>query len=291
MNVLVTLNSNYLKQLTVMLTSLIQSNPGIHFIVYIAHTSMTRQDFAFINQHVDTSICTIVEIKIPADLFNDAPITRRYPKEMYYRIFAPQYLPKDLDRILYLDPDLVVINSLHELYNIDLRENLFAAASDVYEPLEKLNKLRLRMPKNSTYVNSGVMMLNLSLLRQQQNILEVFDYIKEYKNRLVFPDQDVINGLYCGRTLVVNPRIYNLSDLYYFIHNLHPKNKDCKIDLDWIRRNTVIIHYCGKNKPWKENYKGELGVFYQSFEHLVQDNRTIKKKLLNINYLASILTK
>lgn len=107
MNVLVTLNSNYVKQLAVLLTSLIQSNLEIHFIVYVAHISMTRQDFAFINQHVDTSICTIVEIKIPADLFSDAPITRRYPKEMYYRIFAAQFLPKDLDRILYLDPDLV----------------------------------------------------------------------------------------------------------------------------------------------------------------------------------------
>lgn len=63
MNVLVTLNSNYLKQLAVMLTSLIQSNPGIHFIVYIVHTSMTRQDFSFINQHVDTSICTIVKYR------------------------------------------------------------------------------------------------------------------------------------------------------------------------------------------------------------------------------------
>ncbi len=266
MNVLVTLNSNYLKQLAVMLTSLLQSNPGIHFIVYIAHTSMTGRDFEFINQHVDTLNCTIAEIKIPNDLLSDAPITRRYPKEMYYRIFAAQFLPKKLDRILYLDPDVVAINSLNELYNIDFQENLFAAATDVYEPLERLNRVRLKMPKNSTYVNSGVMMLNLSLLREQQNIDEVFDYIQEYKNRLIFPDQDVINGLYGGRTIIVDPKVYNLSERYYIIHNLHPKNKECKIDLDWIHRNTVIIHYCGKNKPWKENYKGELGAFYQSFQ-------------------------
>jgi len=131
MNILVTLNSNYLKQLVVMITSLTQSNPGIHFIVYIAHTSMTERDFTFINQHVDTFNCTIVGIKIPDDLFSNAPITRRYPKEMYYRIFAAQFLPKELERILYLDPDLVVINSLNTLYNIDFQGNLFAAATDV----------------------------------------------------------------------------------------------------------------------------------------------------------------
>lgn len=279
MNVLVTLNSNYLTQLVVMLTSIIKSNPKIHFFVYIAHTSLTRGDFAFIEQYVNTSVCTIVEVKISTDMFNDAPITRRYPIEMYYRILAAHYLPKHLDRILYLDPDIVVINSLNKLYSLDLRKHYFVAASDVYKPLEKLNKVRLKMPKSSTYVNSGVMMLNLSLLRQQQNVLQVFDYIKTYKNRFIFPDQDVINGLYCDRTLVIDPKIYNLSDLYYFIHNLHPKNKNCKIDLDWIRHNTVIIHYCGKNKPWKKNYKGELGVFYKGFERLAQDNCTIKKEL------------
>lgn len=136
---------------------------------------------------------------------------------MYYRIFAAQFLPRELDRILYLDPDVVAINSLNALYNIDFQENLFAAATDVYEPLEKLNRVRLKMPKNSTYVNSGVMMLNLSPLREQQNIDEVFDYIQEYKNRLIFPDQDVINGLYGGRTIIVDPKIYNLSERYYII--------------------------------------------------------------------------
>jgi len=41
----------------------------------------------------------------------------------------------------------------------------------------------------------------------------------------------------------------------------------------------------------QENYKGELGVFYKSFEHLVQDNCTIKKELSKMNYMASLLTK
>jgi len=266
MNVLVTLNSNYLNQLVVMLTSLTQSNPGIHFMIYIAHTSMTKENFMFINQLIDTENCTIVEMKISNNLFHNTPITKRYPKEMYFRILAAQFLPEALDRVLYLDPDLVVINSLNTLYSIDFKANLIAAATDVYQPLERLNKVRLRMPKNSTYVNSGVMMLNLFMLRQQQKIQEVFDYIEEYRNRLIFPDQDVINGLYAGRTIIIDPKIYNLSERYWLIHNLKPKNKGCKIDIDWIRRNTVIIHYCGKNKPWKENYKGELGTFYRSFQ-------------------------
>ena len=46
------------------------------------------------------------------------------------------------------------------------------------------------------------------------------------------------------------------------LYQLHaPFEKD--MTLDWVRKNAVIIHYCGRNKPWKENYKGILDVFYR----------------------------
>lgn len=134
------------------------------------------------------------------------------------------------------------------------------------------------MPENCKYVNSGVMMMNLALLREQQNTEEVFEYIREYKNRLIFPDQDVINGLYGDRIIPIDPKIYNLSERYYLFYNLHPKNKEHKIDLEWVRRNTVIIHYCGKNKPWKENYRGKLGAFYQKFEQFIFKNGDREKE-------------
>lgn len=279
MNILVTLNSNYVKHLVVMLTSLIRSNPGVHFTVYVAHTSMTKQDFTRIGDSVDTSCCAIQEINVVEEMLSEAPITSRYPKEMYYRIFAAKYLPEELDRILYLDPDLVVINSLEALYNIDFQGNLIAAASHVKEPLGTLNRVRLNMSEDSAYVNSGVMMLNLTLLRQQQNIREVYDYIEEYKNRLFLPDQDVINGVYSNRILAIDPKIYNLSDRYTMFHNLNPKNWDSKIDLEWIRKNTAIIHYCGRNKPWKEHYKGELDIFYKHFEQCVRENTRSMAKI------------
>ncbi|BAE85862.1 hypothetical protein DSY4073 [Desulfitobacterium hafniense Y51] len=270
MNILVTLNSSYVKQLMVMLTSLLDSNPGEQFTVYIAHSAMSKEDFARIDQAIDTSRCKIEGIKLADEGLSKAPITSRYPKEMYYRIFAVNYLPDHLERILYLDPDLVVINPLKELYTIDFQGNFFAAASHVKELLKKLNHVRLNMAEDSTYVNSGVMMMNLSLLRQEQDVHEVYQYIEEYKHRLFLPDQDVLNGVYSDRTLTVDAKIYNLSERYYALYNLNPKYWDARIDLDWVRSNTAIIHYCGRNKPWKDNYIGELDVFYKNYEQKVR---------------------
>ena len=128
-NVLVTLDRNYLSVLTTMLYSLSQSDPNGVFTVYVAHDSLTDEDFLRLNTVIPRT--EFVNVRVPQESLADAPISDRYPREMYYRLFAAQYLPEQLDRILYLDPDLVVLHSLRELYQIDFGTCLFAAASHI----------------------------------------------------------------------------------------------------------------------------------------------------------------
>lgn len=269
MNILVTLDSNYIKHLIVMLTSLINSNSNENFNIYIVHSSITNEEFKYIRLSIDENKCNIIDVKIDSKIFENAPVTKRYPVEMYYRIFASHYLSKNLDRILYLDPDIIIINSIKHLYNMDMGKNFFAASSHLKnKQLKKFNEIRLEMPQNSTYINSGVMLMNLKELRKHQNKKEVYEYINNFKLRLFLPDQDVLNGVYAHKTIHINPLKYNLSDKYLNLYNLNPTNFDKKKDLRWVTHNTSIIHYCGKNKPWKDNYKGELGVFYYYFENI-----------------------
>lgn len=270
MNILVTIDSNYAEQLTVMLTSLITSNSNEKFDVYLAHSSLTENDFNFIKRSVDNDMCSITNVVIPDDMFEGAPVTDRYPKEMYYRIFAAKYLPQNMDKILYLDPDIVVINEISNLYSVDLRGNYFAAASHVNKNLKKINGIRLDMPEDSTYINSGVMLMNLKELRENQDVREVYDYIENKKLFLLLPDQDVLNGVYADKTMHLDALIYNLSDRYLNFYNANPKNIGNKKDMRWVAHNTSIIHYCGRNKPWKNNYRGDLGVFYYYYENILK---------------------
>lgn len=269
MNILVSLDSNYVDQLCVMLKSLLISHPSERLDIYVAQTSLTEQDFTKMNQVVAGFDGEIHNIVIPEDMFSEAPITDRYPKEMYYRIFAANYLPKHLDKILYLDPDIVIINNLRELYELDMDNQYFAAASHVSEPLKKVNELRLNMPEDSTYINSGVLLMNLKLLRQEQDINEVYEYIKKNQLLLILPDQDVLNGIYAHKTIHIDPLKYNLSDRYLNIYNFSLKNIGDRKNLRWVTHNTSILHYCGRNKPWNTNYYGNLGTFYYYFENLV----------------------
>jgi len=262
MNILVTLNSNYLNVLIVMLKSLAYNNRRKKFEVYVMNSSLTLDDINYLKNNVFKNI-NIIDLKVSNEELSDAPVTKRYPKEMYYRILASYYLPKKVDKILYLDPDLVVINSIDKLYNMKLDNYYFAAATHIWGLLQTFNRIRLNMRRDSIYINSGVMLINVKLLRREQNRNDVYNFINKNRGKLMLPDQDVISGLYANKIFPLDSYVYNLTEKLIVSKRLLPNISD-----DWIRENTVIIHYCGKNKPWNKKYKGRLDKFYNFYDKM-----------------------
>lgn len=261
MNILVTLNSGYIKPLCVMLRSLQSCHKDIFFNIYILNKSLSDKDFAFLKRNLETENYSLHDIKIDDSMLKSAPVTDRYPHEMYYRIFAAKFLPPYVDKVLYLDPDLIVLKNLENLYSTKLGNNYFAAASHVNKPLQKINEIRLQMDTKGPYINSGVMLMNINLLRKQQNFDEVFDYIEKNRNILFLPDQDIISAIYSDRIIALDPYIYNMTER--MLHS--PKSIKNEINAQWVKENSAIVHYCGRNKPWKDNYIGSLNIFYNQF--------------------------
>lgn len=257
-NILVTLNEAYLPHLNVMLFTLIRYNPDCYFDVYLLHSAIREESLHPTEAVLGQTGC-LHPIRISESGLENAPTTSRYPQEIYFRIFASYYLPKNLERVLYLDPDLVVNGSILPLYRIPLDEYYFAAASHIGTFMHKVNELRLDMDEDSPYINSGVMLMNLELLRLEQNFDDVFAFIEKRKSHLVLPDQDIISSLYGCKIYTLDPFRYNMTERLYQKQIFFERD----FNLEWVKKHSVIIHYCGRNKPWKENYIGQLSVFYQ----------------------------
>lgn len=257
-NILVTMDQNYIPHLNVMLTSLLDSDPACNFQIYLLHSSLEEGMLARTRTLLGSQ-GQLHLIRVGEEGLENAPTTARYPKEIYYRIFAAQYLPAHLDRILYLDPDIIINRSILPLYHLDLGDHFFAAASHIGPFLQKFNEVRLDMEEESLYINSGVMLMNLELLRKEQDPQAVFDFIRKYDRALLLPDQDIISSLYGTRICGLDAFLYNMTERLFAQHSLFER----RLDLDWVRNNAVIIHYCGRNKPWKANYRGQLDVFYR----------------------------
>ncbi len=266
-NILLTFNKGYIKQAIVLLKSLLRTHPDALFDVYVMNIGLTGEDYAQLENaiaHLNQGRLCFYDVKVSVEALKHAPISKRYPKEMYFRIFAARFLPEHLDRILYLDPDLVVINPITGLYSMDLEGCYFVAASHVRKSLQRINAIRLRMEEPGPYINSGVMVIHLAALRKEQRLEQVYGYIKKYKNFLILPDQDIISALYGRYIRLVDPFVYNMSERQWFFN----KGRYPWLSLSWIRKNSVIIHYCGRNKPWKERYLGKLDMFYKHAQRL-----------------------
>lgn len=260
MNILVTLDSNYVAPLCTMLESMLLSDSDCAFDVYVAHSSLSEHDFRKIRKTCVPYGARIISVKIPDYLFDGAPRCKRITKETYYRIFAPLYLPKELDRILYIDPDTLILNSVKGLYNINFGSACFAGAGHFDGIINQWNKFRLNMKHSKVYINAGVLMINLKELRKDFSEQRIFDFIAENERSLFLADQDVINKFYDGRIISVDPFLFNLDERTF---KKELKNNSVEQAFEKVEKVTSIIHYDGKYKPWKAGYKGFLNAFYK----------------------------
>ena len=269
MNILLTINKKYVKLVNILLNSIQLSNKDTKFDVYILHRELDIEDKNIIESGLDLNKFNIKMIKIDEEEVKNFPqYQKRYPKEIYFRLFATKYLPENIDKILYLDSDTLVINKLDELYNMDFEGNFYIATTHVKKILRKINEVRLRIDDDVPYINTGVLLINLKELRKIDVQKEVCEFVENNSKKLMLPDQDIITALYGEKIKIIDALKYNLGDRDLNIYNLnHIKNP---IGLKWVKENTVIIHYYGRNKPWNKNYRGKLGVFYYRLERILR---------------------
>lgn len=265
MNILVTLNSAYIPPLKVMLKSLFD-NCSEKIEVYLIHSDIKESDIERLWAFVEACGHALYPLGVDRNIFAEAPVNFYYPPEMYYRLIAHTVLPEHVDKILYLDPDILVLNPIEQLYYTELDGYYFAAAAHSKPVIDYINKLRLRTESNK-YYNSGVLLINVELLRKEVDVRQIFDYIQEHANELILPDQDVLNGLFWNKIKPLDEYLYNYDARRYGTYLIATKGR---VNLDFVIHNTVILHFCGRQKPWHPNYKYRFGILYKHYQKLVQ---------------------
>lgn len=260
MNLLFCINRKFITLFVSCVRSIVRSGGYAHYNAYVLHSDFDQRGIDALGQDFQGQV-DFHFIQVPEALFEGFPESDRYPRQIYYRLAAPLLLPRDLDRILYLDVDTVIINPLTELYETDFGGNFYVGCTHTREFLTKINQARLKSEKAVSYINTGVLLLNLPALRENISLAEIREYTQQRKYALLLPDQDILTALYGDKVKLADTMRYNLSDRILAFYNADHSHE--KADLAWVREHGVVIHYCGKNKPWHDDYIGVLGVFYQ----------------------------
>ena len=261
------LDANYLPQLRVLLTSIRLNNPGETFGLYLMHSGLPECELEGLERWCGEAGWEFHSVPVDAALFDGAPVTAQYPREMYYRLLAGQMLPESLSRVLYLDPDILVINPLRELWETDMQGNMFAAAAHTGKTELANNVNRIRLGTDHDYYNSGVLLIDLERCRSEVAPDELFAFVREHRRELVMPDQDLLNAVYGDSILPLDDALWNYDARNFNNYMLRSAGEQ---DMDWVMENTAILHFCGKAKPWKPNYIYRFGVLYRHYESLAE---------------------
>jgi lipopolysaccharide biosynthesis glycosyltransferase len=190
------------------------------------------------------------------------PIKGFTRKATWYRIFLDELLP-DADRILYLDVDLLVMDSLGPLWQTSLDGYVLGAVSNVPELHEKPYTERPELEGDS-YFNAGVLLLDLNAVRREGLGEKLRTFSVRNAPRLRWRDQDALNEVLHHRRLHLHPRWNCMNAVVSFPWAAEYFDPS---ELEEARRRPAIRHFEGPsyNKPW--HLLCEQEVYAQYAEH------------------------
>lgn len=223
--------------------SVLNNNPDSvpHFHIF---TDCVTPDFISRWQHhAQSRDFGMTVYLVDTDALSTLPVKARWPSAIYFRIVAIDYLADKVDRILYLDSDIVCCGDISHMLQVPLEENAVAACLDIDYIEEGERVALMNAPEvREKYFNSGLLLVNAPAWRRQavsENIVRgLCD--PQIKNTLLYYDQDLINIAVAGRIHFLNGK-YNAQ---YSI------NDEYKGDRSALPEEIVFLHYIGATKPW-----------------------------------------
>lgn len=180
-------------------------------------------------------------------------------KSSYYKFAIAELLP-DLDKVIYLDSDLIIKKSLKDLFNTDVSNYLLGAVEDVGYTYwaQRRDDLKLKFK----CINSGVMLINCTKWREEHLMDTLLKCAEDPEKVGKGQDQPVINYVCKDRILFLDLK-FNAQDAF-FRDGIEILNRNDTRDCAIATKDPVIIHYTTANKPWKFPFRNN-GQEYWSY--------------------------
>ena len=186
----------------------------------------------------------------------------------WYRLLLPEILPNNVSRVLYLDADTIVTNSLDELFELDMGNVAIAGSLDPQSFTDKPYE-RCGYEKNKQYICAGVLLINLDYWRENHLTDKIIKYAQANNERLIFQDQDAINYV-CQDSKIILPFRYGTVLWFFYMNELYTDALYYKQLYDSFYH-PAIIHYIGCH-PWQK----EISIRHIMYDEWLKYNNMLK---------------
>ena len=286
-NVVCASDNNYSMQLAVMLRSVLENLDGDYKInAFVIDGGITNENKNKIIASLIIERCNVNFVKINDTLNQiveqaheliqhfDNKIKADYVSiASFYRLLIPKLLPEEINKVIYLDCDMVVTGNLSRLWEIDIEDNYLLAAQDTWIPYissstGNLNYMELGIAPESKYFNAGVLVINLEKWRNENVCDQAIEYFKENMHHIGWYDQGLLNSLLVDKWGQLEPGWnFNPTSFYnYHFKDYLPWRKTEQIFAEKTYNDAVmnphIIHFVSENKPWTSRHTPRKEYFF-----------------------------
>lgn len=214
----------------------------------------------------------------------------------YCRLFLPELMPEEVERVLYLDCDTLVCRDLRKITDGLAEDNWYVAG--VEDTMYPEMKTGIGLARNDLYLNAGVLYINLKRWRKDNLTQTFLDFINSYKGRVPHLDQGVINGVF-RHGKVRLPLEYNVQAPIFAIHGYDDLMKFFELkgfytpdEVRAAKESPAIIHYTSffVERPWfrfcihprKKDYRNTLNKTAFAGAELQNNRISFQQKLKDI---------
>ncbi|QXQ05071.1 glycosyltransferase family 8 protein [Sphingosinicellaceae bacterium] len=252
-------DDNYFQHLAVAITSLLENNRHHEFVLHVVHGEVSETKRAMLS----TQVARYPNATLHLYEFDDAPyrhfrLDSHITLASYFRLFLTEILPPEIDRVLYLDADIVVLGDVAPLWETAFDNCLIAAAPNIFSQ----NNERLGLPRDYCYFNAGILVVDLAGWRREGLLRRFVDYVERNHMILRWHDQDALNA-------VLHDRVRYVDYGWNFQARTQPTDA-AALSLDAsafrrLRKQPQIVHFTTEKKPWLYAYRVPFEAEYHRY--------------------------
>lgn len=281
------IDNNYARCCATSITSFCLNNPTKNFNFHIMAKDLSTTNKKQFEQLAQLYSINIYIYEINIDTLTKLPTQTHLPIATYFRFILPLILD-NVDKLFYIDADIICLQNADDLFNINLKDNIIGAVPDLPWMNKKRNKaLNLR---NHIYFNAGMLIINIAKWNNFNTFTKVLQAIQNEPQKFRYLDQDALNLILTNHIQYLDTK-FNCIDInsteqknIILLHfAAHPKPWNIAFPISKIcnKFNKNLYQYYENKTPWKnlpleqpKNYK-EIKIYAKALNHNKQYLKSI----------------
>lgn len=257
LNIALVADKQYKLPLETLLKSICYHNSNVTF--YLLYDDIDKEWLDALEELIGLFDNKLVSVKIEPSYFAQYKTLNHISTSTYYRLLIPQLI--DVDRILYLDCDMIVDGNLESVYFSEFENKIICAVQDLY--IEFVTHHYPFAPEFEHYFNAGLLLIDVKHWRKENITLQALELAEKYQDQLLYADQDILN-LVLHKKWKILPKEYNLQLAARFALAKSGLSKLIDVAENLAGKPPVIFHYTTWRKPWSNDPEAR---FKEKFWH------------------------